>query len=259
MACTCSNTTSSTGCESCVDVFNSECVYYKGSISNNLALGSNFRLNTFIENTITRLNSLPSSLSDTYILTITPSYPSGPLYPRVTFSSTGVTPTQHILNLDVRLYAASANWTTGNNITISSSSTALQFGSLLGTYGHYATGVAPHSSITIADNTGQVTARNTRQNISVDLNYKIPTSNTTAATIVVQLLIAGNVVKTMFKTVVPSATTMDTISFYYMSASSVNSGSTVAVNVSLRNSSDTNVSGVIDVVGGGISVVETGS
>jgi hypothetical protein len=258
MACTCSNTTSSTGCESCVDVFNSECVYYKGSISNNLALGSNFRLNTFIENTITRLNALPSSLTDTYILTITPTYPQGPLYPRVTFSSTGVTPTQHILNLDVRLYAASANWTTGNNIPISSSSTPLTFASVIANYGHRATGTTPHSSITIADSTGGLTPHNTRHNISVDLNYKIPTSNTTAGTIVVQLLIAGNVVKTMFKTVVPSATTMDAISFYYMSGE-VNSGSTVAVNVSLRNSSDTTVNGSIDILGGGISVVETGS
>jgi len=260
MACTCSNTTSSTGCESCVDVFNSECVYYKGSISNNLALGSNFRLNTFIENVITRLNALPSSLTDTYISTITPTNPSGPLLPTITFVSTGAAPTTHIVNLNLRLYSASANWTTVNTLAISALSTALQFGSLLGNYGHYATGTTPHSSITTADGTGGITARNAKQNISVDLNYRVPVSGNTNSpvTILVQLLIAGTVVKSMYKTVVPSATTMDTISFYYMSAS-VNSGSTVAVNVSLLNASSTAVSGVIDVVGGGISLVETGS
>lgn len=258
MACTCSNTTSSSGCESCVDVFNSECVYYKGSISNNLALGTNFRLNNFIENVITRLNSLPSSLTDTYISTITPNYSTGPLNTTIQFLST--TGAVDNLSLNLKLYSASANWDTANSFIVSALGTPLQFNTLLGSYGHLATGSSPYSAITIANGSGGIIAHNTKQNIAVDLNYRVPsTSNTNSpVTLVVRLLIAGTIVKSIYKTVVPNDITMDNLSFYYMSAS-VTNGSTVAVNVSLLNSSSTAVSGIIDVVGGGISVIETGS
>lgn len=260
MACTCSNTTGSTGCESCVDVFNSECVYYKGSISNNLALGTNFRLNTFIENAITRFNALPSSLTDTYINTITPTYTSGPLYSTIAFLSTGASPSTINLNLDLKLYSISLNWTTVNAVSISALSSPLTTTSALGTLGHKLTGTSPHASVTIADGSGGLTAHNAKQNINVDLNYKLPSTGNanSPTTIVVQLLIAGTVVKSIFCDHTPNDNTRYHIGFNYVSGI-VNSGSTVAVNVSLRDASNNAVSGIIDVVGGGLSVTELGS
>ena len=59
---TCSNCTpptpASTYCETCVDIVSSECVYYKGAYSNCLGLVKNFRLDDFIEKTMSILCSL---------------------------------------------------------------------------------------------------------------------------------------------------------------------------------------------------------
>jgi hypothetical protein len=59
---TCSNCTpptpASTYCETCVDIVSSECVYYKGAYSNCLGLVKNFRLDDFIERTMSILCSL---------------------------------------------------------------------------------------------------------------------------------------------------------------------------------------------------------
>jgi hypothetical protein len=226
-------------------------VYYKGSISNNLALGTNFRLNTFIENAITRFNALPSSLTDTYINTITPTYTSGPLLSTIAFVSTGASPSTINLSL---------NWTTANAVSISALSTALTTTSAIGNYGHYLTGTSPYAAITVADGTGGIVAHNAKQNINVDLNYRLPSTgnSNSPTTIVVQLLIAGTVVKSIYSDHTPNDVTRYHIGFNYVSAS-VNSGQTVAVNVSLLNVSGTAVSGIIDVVGGGLSVTELGS
>jgi hypothetical protein len=235
-------------------------VYYKGSISNNLALGTNFRLNTFIENAITRFNALPSSLTDTYINTITPTYTSGPLLSTIAFVSTGASPSTINLSLNLKLYSISLNWTTANAVSISALSTALTTTSAIGNYGHYLTGTSPYAAITVADGTGGIVAHNAKQNINVDLNYRLPSTGNanSPTTIVVQLLIAGTVVKSIYSDHTPNDVTRYHIGFNYVSGT-VNSGQTVAVNVSLLNVSGTAVSGVIDVVGGGLSVTELGS
>jgi hypothetical protein len=48
----------STYCETCVDIISTECVYYKGTYSNCLGLVKNFRLDDFIEKTLSILCSL---------------------------------------------------------------------------------------------------------------------------------------------------------------------------------------------------------
>lgn len=70
---TCSNctppTVASTYCETCVDIISTECVYYKGTYSNCLGLVKNFRLDDFIEKTLSILCSLDGggSASDQYL------------------------------------------------------------------------------------------------------------------------------------------------------------------------------------------------
>ena len=69
MACTsCSQTTcnctSTSICETCIDVTSSECTYYKGFYSNSLSLPANFRFNTFAEKVLDRIGTLPASYDD---------------------------------------------------------------------------------------------------------------------------------------------------------------------------------------------------
>jgi hypothetical protein len=70
---TCSNctppTVASTYCETCVDIISTECVYYKGNYSNCLGLVKNFRLDDFIEKTLSILCSLEGggSAEDQYL------------------------------------------------------------------------------------------------------------------------------------------------------------------------------------------------
>ena len=63
----------STYCETCVDIISTECVYYKGTYSNCLGLVKNFRLDDFIEKTLSILCSLDGggSASDQYLKTTT--------------------------------------------------------------------------------------------------------------------------------------------------------------------------------------------
>jgi len=74
---TCSNCTpptpASTYCETCVDIVSSECVYYKGAYSNCLGLVKNFRLDDFIEKTLSILCSLQGggSVNDQYLISTT--------------------------------------------------------------------------------------------------------------------------------------------------------------------------------------------
>jgi hypothetical protein len=60
----------STYCETCVDIISTECVYYKGNYSNCLGLVKNFRLDDFIEKTLSILCSLEGggSSSDQYLI-----------------------------------------------------------------------------------------------------------------------------------------------------------------------------------------------
>lgn len=59
--CTC---TSVNSCESCIDILNAECVYYKGYLNNSLSLPANFRFNTFAEKVLERIGTLPANYVD---------------------------------------------------------------------------------------------------------------------------------------------------------------------------------------------------
>jgi hypothetical protein len=69
----------STSCEVCADLSAMDCVYYKGTITNNLNLGTNFRLKTFVEKAIPILGSINADTTDKFIndLTITPQSAKG--------------------------------------------------------------------------------------------------------------------------------------------------------------------------------------
>ena len=60
----------STTCEVCADLSAMDCVYYKGTITNTLNLGTNFRLKTFVEKAIPILSSINADTTDLYIETI---------------------------------------------------------------------------------------------------------------------------------------------------------------------------------------------
>ena len=60
----------STTCEVCADLSAMDCVYYKGTITNNLNLGTNFRLKTFVEAALPILSSINTNTTDTYINSI---------------------------------------------------------------------------------------------------------------------------------------------------------------------------------------------
>jgi hypothetical protein len=55
----------------CADLSAMDCVYYKGTITNNLNLGTNFRLKTFVEAALPILSSINTNTTDTYITGIT--------------------------------------------------------------------------------------------------------------------------------------------------------------------------------------------
>jgi hypothetical protein len=58
------NCTSTSICETCIDVTSSECIYYKGYVNNSLSLPANFRFNTFAEKVLDRIGTLPASYDD---------------------------------------------------------------------------------------------------------------------------------------------------------------------------------------------------
>jgi hypothetical protein len=62
------NCTSTSICETCIDVTSSECTYYKGYVSNTLSLPANFRFNTFAEKVLERIGTLPANYVDYKVL-----------------------------------------------------------------------------------------------------------------------------------------------------------------------------------------------
>jgi hypothetical protein len=180
MACTsCSqntcNCTSTSICETCIDVTSSECIYYKGYLTNNLGLAANFRFNTFAEKVIDVLGGINSVL-DTYPISIdlardnTASHPSS-YESIITLNKTvtiGGSPTDFIKDtIDQRLFYAYTNFTTGD---LSIGGTAvllpLQASASGATYGH-----------SVVDSSGneyiETAARLGKQRITLDLGYSI--------------------------------------------------------------------------------------
>lgn len=184
MACTsCSQTTCNCTptsiCETCVDVTSSECIYYKGYLTNNLGLAANFRFNTFAEKVIDVLGGINSVL-DTYPVGIdfsrntTLDHPSGyntTITLNRSVSINGGNATSTITDsVDQRLYHAYSNFDTTSTISISNSGTKLPL--TAGTeYGH---DISTSSDwIATGVDNGTEVKRLGKQRITVDLGYSI--------------------------------------------------------------------------------------
>lgn len=228
MACTsCSQTTCNCTptsiCETCIDVTSSECIYYKGYLTNNLGLAANFRFNTFAEKVIDVLGGINSVL-DTYPISIdfakdaTLGHPSG-YTTTITLNrsvSIGGAPATDTLEdtVDQRLYHAYSNFDTGSTISISNAGTKLPL--TAGTeYGHdidttndwIATGV---------DN-GSQAKRLGKQRITVDLGYSITPSVAVYMKVIVYSYTASTptAIKTYWVTL-PASATSDVLSFSFI-------------------------------------------
>ena len=107
----------STSCEVCADLSAMDCVYYKGTITNNLNLGTNFRLKTFVEKAIPILGSINADTTDKYItgLTITPQSAKGSFEVTTEYNDSTAGPDA---SFDVSSHFATANI---NYATVSSS------------------------------------------------------------------------------------------------------------------------------------------
>jgi hypothetical protein len=178
MACTsCSQTTCNCTptsiCETCIDVTSSECIYYKGYLTNNLGLAANFRFNTFAEKVIDVLGGINSVL-DTYPIAFdltrntTLEHPSG-YTSTITLNKSvtiGGTPTTTIIDsVDQRLFYAYTNFTTGN-LSIGGTTVLLplQASASGATYGH---------SVVADSEYIETAARLGKQRITLDLGYSI--------------------------------------------------------------------------------------
>lgn len=277
MACTsCSQTTCNCTptsiCETCVDVTSSECIYYKGYLTNNLGLAANFRFNTFAEKVIDVLGGINSVL-DTYPIAFdltrdtTLSHPSG-YTSTITLNKTvtiGGSPTSTITDsVDQRLYHAYTNITTGN---LSISGTAV----LLPLETAPSTNVHGHSVVaTDANEYIQTAARLGKQKITVDLGYSITAGADVHIKVVVieekrKTTIEYNDLKTYWITAKNGVVTSNVLSFSFItSGPEAESGTVKANRYYVKVSSFTNKAAgsgsaqtlVID--SGSFSVEETG-
>lgn len=66
----CCNEQLTNNCEPCTEIVLSDCVMYKGYITNNMGLSTNFRLKQFIEAAIAKLNSISELNIDKYVTAV---------------------------------------------------------------------------------------------------------------------------------------------------------------------------------------------
>jgi hypothetical protein len=130
------NCTSTSICETCIDVTSSECIYYKGSLTNNLGLSANFRFNTFAEKVVQVLGGI-NSILDTYPISVALTRKTDEINSYATVitlnrqvSIGGSLTDEIITTTDFRPNFAYANLTTGN-ISISDAGTLVPLASSL--------------------------------------------------------------------------------------------------------------------------------
>lgn len=199
------NCTPTAICETCIDVTSSECIYYKGYITNNLGLASNFRFNTFAEKVIDVLGGINSVL-DTYPVSIdfardlTLAHPSGyttTLTLNRSVSIDGAPATDTLEDtVDQRYYHAYSNFDTASTISISSSGTVLPLTAGV-EYGHNINTTS--DSIETGLNNG-LTERLGKQRVTFDLGYSITPDEDVYMKIVVYSYTATGTVTTALKT-----------------------------------------------------------
>jgi hypothetical protein len=221
------NCTPTAICETCIDVTSSECIYYKGYITNNLGLASNFRFNTFAEKVIDVLGGINSVL-DTYPVSIdfardlTLAHPSGyttTLTLNRSVSIDGAPATDTLEDtVDQRYYHAYSNFDTASTISISSSGTVLPLTAGV-EYGHNIN-VTSDSIETGVDNDTQV-KRLGKQRVTFDLGYSITPSVAVYMKVVVYSYTATGTVTTALKTyyiTLPASATSDVLSCSFIDA-----------------------------------------
>jgi len=240
MACTsCSQTTCNCTptsiCETCIDVTSSECIYYKGYLTNNLGLAANFRFNTFAEKVIDVLGGINSVL-DTYPIEIdlardtTAAHPSS-YESTITFNKTVTingSPTDFIKDtIDQRLYHAYSNFTTGN-LSISDTAVLLPLDASTNAYGHSVVATDTNEYI-------QTAARLGKQRITVDLGYSI----TASADVHIKVVVYENKrlvtpteldIKTYWVTAKSGVATSNVLSFSFITTGPTIESSTVKAN-----------------------------
>lgn len=239
MACTsCSQTTcnctSTSICETCIDVTSSECIYYKGYLTNNLGLAANFRFNTFAEKVIDVLGGINSVL-DTYPTGIDLArntnldHPSG-YNTTITLnrpvSINGGNATSTITDsVDQRLYHAYSNFDTAGTISISGTGTKLPL--TAGTeYGHDID--ITNDWIATGLNNGSEAKRLGKQRITVDLGYSITPDVAVYMNVVVfsNTTSTATPIKTYWVTL-PASATSDVLSFSFIDSGPTKSGQSI--------------------------------
>lgn len=248
MACTtCSSTntctcTPVTNCESCVDILNAECVYYKGYYSNSLGLPANFRFNTFAETIIERVDQLPANLVDTKLTDVTATfgtYASNTL----SFTFTQTSPTVDITkNVSIAKHLCFATINTGD-VSVSTSETLLPITSV-----RAVEHMVDTNTILIGN---QSNARTGYQEIYADLNFYTNTDRV----ITIKLYEGSNVLKTM---IVTTAAGTSTTNNYNVSLKTLYNYSSTATtkNFSIKLDTDTNCT--VTIVSGCLEVKEYG-
>jgi hypothetical protein len=222
MACTsCSQTTCNCTptsiCETCIDVTSSECIYYKGSLTNNLGLSANFRFNTFAEKVVQVLGGIDSIL-DTYPISVALTRKTDAINSYATTItlnrqvSIGGSLTDEIkTTTDFRPNFAYANLTTGG-ISISDAGTLVPLES--------STNVYNHSVVHASDYIATATSRTSRQRITLDLGYSItPDVAVYIKVVVYEKKMFATPAETAIKTywiTASAAATSDVISFSFI-------------------------------------------
>jgi hypothetical protein len=247
MACTsCSQTTcnctSTSICETCIDVTSSECIYYKGYYSNSLGLGANFRFNTFAETIIERVDQLPADLVDTKVTNVAATFATAAAN-TLSFTFTQTSPTVAInTTVSIAKHQCFATINTGN-VSVTTSETVLPITS------------ARAVEHTVSSNTiligSQAAARIGFQEIYADLNFYTDT----ARVITVKLYEGSNPLKTM---VITTAAGTSTTNNYNVSLKTLYNYSSTAstTNFSIKLDTDTNCT--VTVVSGCLEVNEYG-
>lgn len=236
------NCTSTSICETCIDVTSSECIYYKGYYSNSLGLGANFRFNTFAETIIERVDQLPADLVDTKLTNVAATFATAAAN-TLSFTFTQTTPTTAInTSVSIAKHQCFATINTGN-VSVSTSETVLPITSVR-TVEH-----------TVSSNTiligSQAAARIGWQEIYADLNFYTDT----ARVITVKLYEGSNPLKTM---VITTAAGTSTTNNYNVSLKTLYNYSSTASTTNFSIKLDTDVNCTVSVLSGCLEVKEYG-
>jgi hypothetical protein len=198
------NCTSTSICETCIDVTSSECIYYKGSLTNNLGLSANFRFNTFAEKVVEVLGGI-NSILDTYPISVALTRATNTINSYTTtitlnrqVSIGGSSANEIKTTTDFRPNFAYADLTT-STISISDAGTLVPLAVSTNAYNH--------SVADTSDYIATATSRTSRQRITLDLGYSI----TPSVAVYIKVVVYE---KKMFATSVETA-----IKIYWITAS----------------------------------------